>query len=145
MGRGLPAVEMASPVLDTSFLAYLREMGASETIARGETSSLISRLRAQIAGIQPVYADKMREGLQGIGDEFENRGLLRSGRRLTEQSRYQRDVTREKLGAENDINDRIQGASTSLAATIAAGRRGRAEAELMARQRSAIDNAEAGL
>ncbi len=141
----LPAIANANPYLDPTYLAYLRELGANEADARAEAGSVITRLRGRITDMQPIYADRMRLGLEGISENFEGRGLLRSGRRLTEQNQFQTDLTREKAAAEQSINDQIGATSADLARTVARGRRARAEAELDARDRVARENAALGM
>ncbi len=141
----LPAIANALPVLDPSYLAFMRELGASEADAQAEAASAIARLRGRISDLRPAYDERLKRGMQGIGEDFENRGLLRSGRRLEDQTNFQADTEGDYLAQKNAIGDQIGGIQTDLARQIAGGRRARAEAEAAARDRVARENASLGM
>jgi hypothetical protein len=95
--------------------------------------------------MQPVYADKLRLGLQDISNNAESRGMFRSGQRLSDQAQYQTDVARSQLGAQNDTALQGDALSLSLAKQIAEGRRTNAENAIGARNRVGQDNAQYGI
>jgi hypothetical protein len=123
----------------------LRTLGVDEAQAKAQVANKLANLTQDRTDMQPIYADRLRTGLQDISNNAESRGMFRSGQRLADQNQFQTDQARSQLGAQNDTALQGDQLSLALAKQIAAGRRDNAEQQVSARGRVGLDNAQYGI
>lgn len=119
-----------NPYANPAYLAFLRAQGLEESDAVGEAQTRISALRRGLNMRLPDYAEGEKRGLESVGEDFENRGLFRSGARLVAQQRVSDDQQKAKLGDIAGVQDEVAQTSAALARSVAGLRRARAEQEL---------------
>lgn len=136
---------MPSAAADPVYLNYLRSMGVEESALQNVANQRVSALTRQMARQLPVYAQNRQQGIENVGNSWEDRGLYKSGGRIKGQadSALASDRQRDEYlaGARDDI------ASTYLttAADIARLRRGLAEQGITSAQTVAMNNASSGI
>ena len=128
------AINVLPPSADPAFLAYLRAQGVEESSARGAVAQRISALQRALNLRLPAYDAANQQSQENISNDFENRGLFRSGARLVSQQRSEDTSNRQRLGDVASTYDQMAGAQGDLAQQVATLRRQRAEQELNARQ-----------
>lgn len=124
------AVTLTNPYAHPAYLAFLRAQGMEETEAVGEAQSRISALRRGLNLRLPDYEEREKRGMEGVGEDYENRGLFRSGARLVAQQRLANDTQQDKLNDTLGTNEAVADIERNMAGTIARIRRDRAEKEL---------------
>lgn len=131
--------------MDPSFQAFMRAQGVEESEIVGEVARRTSAATRGLARRDPVYEERTVEQGEEIAEDFESRGMFRSGMRLQGQARSARGIMRSRLEDHAGVRDGIADSEQAAARSIAGLRRGAAEADLDARQRVSIDAAEAGI
>lgn len=124
-----------TPAADPTYLAYLRSLGLEESEAVGEAERRVSSLTRGLT--RRRAASQVAEGRaqESTSEDFEGRGLLRSGARLVAQQRLGEDFMRGRLEDELGTREGVADAYGGLARDVAGLRRRRAESELDARDR----------
>lgn len=122
-----------TPSVDPAFLAFLRSQGMEESDIAGEIARRTSSITRGLALNAPVYEENLQQGLKGISESFEDRGISRSGQRLVAQQEFSNDQNRQRMGAEANARQQIADLNSSGAAQVAALRRRTAEQEMATR------------
>jgi len=123
----------ADPYADPAMLSFIRSAGASENLARLAVANQKSKINRKIAEAGPNYQEALAQGLQGIADTAETRGMYRSGQRLKDQNDFQVKAARGQSSYLQDLQDRLGDADIELATNIARLQRERDEQELQSR------------
>lgn len=126
-----PLADQGNPAFRSPpFLAFLRGLGFDNSQAELEVGRRLSLLQNQQNQLNAAAPEQLKQGLQGVSDQFENTGMLRSSQRLKRQGQVQSGLAQQQFGQSQNIAEQMGDASISLAKQIAMGRRRRAEAEL---------------
>lgn len=118
---------------DPAMLTAMRTIGFNNAEAEAEIGRRMSLLRNQQAQMELAAPEQLRQGLQGVSDQFENSGMGRSSQRLKRQGEVQAGLAQQNFGQSQNITEQMGDASISLAKQIAMGRRQKAEQELESR------------
>ena len=136
---------MPSASADPAYLAYLRSVGVEEADLQNVAAQRVSALTRQLARGLPGYAQQKTDAIQGVGNQFEDRGIFRGGMRQVKQADAGREVDRARNEFELGIRDNIAGTYTNTALDIARLRRGLAEQNINSAQNVALANASSGI
>lgn len=146
----VPAQRGTSPVgmpggNDPAYLAYMRQLGVDEGNIGLMTGFHADSLQRKLGRALPSYAEQRTNAIRGAGEEAEQRGMFRSGRRITNQAQAGRDVDRERMDFEAGIRDQIGELYLNAAMDVANLRRQFLEQGYDAATANALANANAGL
>ncbi len=96
------------PEADKRTNAFMMAQGASAARSRAEIKRRIEAVeRARGRFIEDSNRDEGR-GLEGIGTQFESRGLFRSGRRERDQGRLSSDAATDRSRANEDFDLQLE-------------------------------------
>jgi len=136
---------MPSASADPAYLAYLRSVGVEDADLQNVAAQRVSALTRQLARGLPGYAQQKQDAVTSVGNEFEDRGVFRSGMRQVKQADAGRAVDTARNEFEAGLRDQIAGTYTNTAADIARLRRGLAEQNINSAQNVALANANSGI
>lgn len=136
---------MPSASADPAYLAYLRSVGVEEADLQNVAAQRVSALTRQLARGLPGYAQQRTDAIAGVGHQFEDRGVFRSGNRQIKQADAAREIDRSRNEFEVGLRDQIAGTYLNTAADIARLRRGLAEQNINSAQNVALANANSGI
>jgi hypothetical protein len=133
-----------NPEEDPAFLAFLRAQGVEESELRSAIATRLGNIQRELARQLPRIGEQEQEAIQRVADAYENRGLYRSGARLVDQARMQREYGYRRSDLERAAMDEQTALAQQLAQQVAAMRRRQAEEDLATRSRLAIGYAGGG-
>lgn len=123
---------------DPSYLAFMRGAGYSEAEVLAELARKQGALSRQLERAAPRFADELRQAGTQVEQDFTNRGLYRSGARMTDQVDAENAARRNELdfraGIADQRGDLISGATRDIADL----RRQAADRALDSRQSAAL-------
>jgi hypothetical protein len=122
-------------------MAYMRGQGVDESDARGAVAQRISTLQRALNLRLAGYGPEEQQAEQKTSNDYEGRGLFRSGQRLQDEQNTANDYERQKLGDISSTNDQIAQSQSDLAAQIAKMKREGAEQGLTSGYNMTLDNA----
>ena len=96
-----------TPSTDPAFQSYLRSSGVKESDIMGTAQHRIDTLNRADMRAQPEYDAQQERALDDVRQDFQSRGLFRSGRRLFEQARDTSDIERARLDQLARTQDQI--------------------------------------
>lgn len=134
-----------TPAMDPAYLAFLRASGVQEAEASAEADTRISQLRRGLNRRAVGYQEDARLTNRAVGEDYENRGLYESGRRVSDQADAAAMIGRQRLDDEETTGDQISNTTNAAASTIARLRRQRAEEELNSRTRIGLSDRHNGI
>lgn len=108
-------------------MAYQRSLGVEESDARGAVAQRISALQRALNLRLAGYGPSQQQDMEKADDDYEGRGLFRSGSRLKEDQNIANDYEGKKLGDISSTYDQIAAQQSDLASQIAKMRRDAAE------------------
>ncbi len=133
------------PVADPAFLAFERQLHASENDLRGTSALRKDALQRSYARKLPFMDRELEDQKRGVQDNFLSRGVAKSGTETVRLNEADRDMQMKKglLAAEN--SDAQAGIEIDLARQLAEMKRRMAEAQLEAQGRMALSPYQASL
>ena len=125
----------ASIMQDQSYASFLRGHTFNESQIQSRLAAANDAAARQISGQRPVWEQSRKVGLQGVDQNYESRGMFRSGGRLNSRNEVNANVDLQKGQFEGRINDANAQNQRDSADAIAAGRRENVEQQMAARTR----------
>ena len=130
---------------DAEYAAYLRGAAFKESDIEGTFNRTQDRLRSQIERETPVWGVKRQQAEENANNDWESRGLFRSGGRLKDVNDRMTALGLEQQNYEAGITDKIAEAEADRSRQIAASRLNTAEQMLAARRRLSQRDAETAM
>lgn len=127
---------------DPAYLLWLREQTRQLSDIEGERNIFQDRLRADQGMQHSVYAQQKDQAEEGINTASQNRGMFRSGKRLSDIYESNREIERQKRRYDLDVSRQIADRQRQASMDIAALERRDAEEQLLARERISARDAE---
>jgi hypothetical protein len=128
---------------DPEYLAFMRGAGYSEAEVLAELARKQGSLQRQLERSAPRFADELRTTGEAVKNDFEGRGLYRSGGRMVQQVDAENAVRRNEQEFRFGIADQQGDLNSAAMRDIAEGRRQAADMMLTSRQTAAINAANA--
>jgi hypothetical protein len=126
---------------DPEYLAFMRGAGYSEAEVLAELARKQGSLQRQLERSAPRFADELRTAEQGVEQDFTNRGLYRSGARMSKQVDVGNVVRRNEQEFRFGIADQQGDMNSAAMRDLADQRRQAADYALRSRQLIAEENA----
>lgn len=123
--------------VDPQYAAFDRQFQQGESDLNTAASHRKAALSSAYARSLPQYDVAEENGLRGVGDDFNSRGVFSSGVRVQRQNEVSRDAQMGRDNAAADNAAQMSDVDFNLAQQIAALRRQKSEADLTAQQNSA--------
>lgn len=120
---------------DPTFAAALRGFGLSESQIRSAHDYQVTAVQSRIAEMADIYGRQQEQAEKGVNQAWENRGLTRSGGRLTDLNESRNDINNAMERSQNDAYRQIDTLGLDMASQLADLNLRRAEAEADARLR----------
>jgi hypothetical protein len=136
-GYGGPApLPSYDPNTDPSYLNLMSQLGLAESQSRVRAGEAITRAKLEGAIAAPRIGEQGVETRRGINNNWEGRGLFRSGARLRDLAIQQRGETQRLGDLERGTANRVAGINTELDDQISQLAQKRAEAAFQATMRA---------
>ena len=120
---------------DPAYAAFMRRANRDEANIENDRIARQEALRRQAALNMSGYATAERQGLANIANEFEGRGMFRSGGRLKRQGEFGAEMGRQRAQTELSTAEGLSGADRDSARNVGEIRGKRGEEEIATRQR----------
>lgn len=136
LGAGIGVPEWRSEILeDPSYAAFDRQFDYNRSKIQSDFIALKDRLKRDLQRQEGVYQDQTRQGLEGIDQSMENRGLFRSGQRGIKRGELQNRIADQRQRFIDSQGETREEARRTKREGIADLKRRRAEERLGARTR----------
>lgn len=136
-GGGYAPPPAYDPNSDPSYLALLAQLGLEEQRIRNQATESVTRAKTDAAIAAPRIQEQGVETRRGINNNWEGRGLYRSGARLRDLAIQERGQTQRLADLERGTANRISGIGSELASGLAELAQKRTEAAFQASLRAA--------
>jgi hypothetical protein len=126
---------------DPTYMAFLRQMGLDETMINDTLQSIILAGAQASARDVTFFEDQRMTREKSISESAEERGMFRSGRRISDVARGRSEIDLQETDAAQERATQLADAQKNAANELAQLEIDRGEAELAARDRAAQYNA----
>lgn len=125
-----PAAKPANindPSADPTFLAFQRQLQASEESLRASIAKRIAASQQRVTDALPGFQTQLRRGLDTIGQNHEARGTYVSSGRLKDENQLQSDIGQQETNLRNSAAVEQGDLEGELTSGLAANQRSSAE------------------
>lgn len=138
LGDRLRQIEITPTSLalqDADYASYLRGANLQESELESALAAARDRFNRNLEMQRPMYEEQRRQSEETANYNFEDRGLYRSGMRLTDIADRRTQIDRNELLQRQSATEGLAGQESDITRQIAALRRQRLEQEEAARTR----------